>query len=51
MNCPDCKIEMEVIDQYEYEVYKCPKCGIEVESEECEGWNGYASAKEDLEAL
>jgi predicted RNA-binding Zn-ribbon protein involved in translation (DUF1610 family) len=33
MECPDCKVEMVRIDDYQDTVYKCPKCGIEVEGE------------------
>lgn len=40
MNCPDCKIPMDLLKTMAYgekmdeEVWKCPKCKIEVESEE-----------------
>jgi Zn-finger nucleic acid-binding protein len=30
MKCPDCKVEMVKIDDYQDTVYKCPKCFIEI---------------------
>ena len=31
MNCPDCKIPMEDMHCWVTPVWKCPKCGIEIE--------------------
>ena len=42
MKCPDCKIKLEYSDErpseswenYDVKVYKCPKCGIELDEDE-----------------
>lgn len=39
MKCPDCKIDMVIIREgvfsvYAKDLYKCPKCGIEIEEDD-----------------